>query len=276
VDANFILEPGVRLIPGTDPYTTAPQPIYGDPAATPFGAPVPGHPILLLVSLSCDANGKLSNIQFFNKPLGSDEQALKALRDFVMDRKTKADSIGAGLVVQIEAPAAIRFDNIQSVTEVINDSGAEIRFKVQDAAPTFKTRLEQGLPKSQGPLEISVVFVRDASGKKLSSKPVVCVDDEVLRPDELPTRLIQGAPPGSSAEAVRTLPSGVWITAEQDVPYEVLESVVRAVSQRGIQKVTVRSRPTGADPNSLHQGQRAAEPAADPAAVPAPEIGEEF
>jgi hypothetical protein len=132
------------------------------------------------------------------------------------------------------------------VTEVISDSGAEIRFKVQGAAPTFKTAHEHGVPRTVEPLGISVVFVRDASGKKLSSKPVVCVYDEVLRPDELAGRLsglnrigVNGVISGpEGAGAVITIPpSEVLITAEKDVPYEVLESVVEAVSQRGISKV---------------------------------------
>lgn len=292
LDDAFSAEPGTTIVPSNDLNSTATIPGTAESLGTPLDAGVVSPPTLLLVSLSCDANGKLTNINFFNKPLGSDEGALKTLRDFVLHRAAKAAERGAGVIVHIEAPAAIRFDNVQLVTEVISDSKAEVRFKVQGAAPKVQA---SPIPttRSEEPsvLDISVVFVRDASGKKLSSRPIVCLHDWVLRTDELAnylSQLPQGHGPGGGGRgAVIPLPSEVSITAENDVPYEALESVVQAVSQRGIKKVrfSVKEKasaqqttgsevppfqnPASASPtDDFNQKPRYADPASKPADAP--------
>lgn len=222
-----------------------------------FDMPGRERPVLLLISLEADAEGNLADVKFFNRSLGTGSEALHQLSAMVQARREAAlqKSGSQQSLAQLEAPAGLRYVHVQAVAEIIAATGSNLRFRVAkaraepsvDPIVTPPGEAAAAKPAEGWTLEMSVLRVRDSSGRPLSSKPIVSFQDEILRPEELQNYFAaNGLPTGgyTSDEGGSAIPpsapSAVSIRVEDDIPLETVESVVRAVTLQGIDRVELK------------------------------------
>lgn len=219
-------------IPYADAAAQDPQSSSPNPGETPQqAAPPPGRngadeKDVILIALDADDDGELAEVHFLSDSLGSGDDAFEQLSRRMGAAAQTATEANRKLQVQISVDPQLKYASVARIMEICRERGAD------------DVRLSAREPDNE--FEISIGFVRDSEGRKLSETPVVFWGDQLHRTQDLASIL--------EAERKRRPDddASIMIRADNDVPAEVIQDVLRQAEKAGF-ALRYRSRPRPVD-----------------------------
>ena len=204
--------------PGGSPFAPSPD-------GQPDPPPVPTHS-LILIELTASEDGNLGGIRYLTEDLGADEDAFNQLVERIagLAKQLDAEQSGRRIEVRLSADSDLRYEHVARVVKGCSQFVDRVVFASQP-------------PTIEEVVTLSIGFVRDGQGRKITSTPVLIWQDELVQPGELASRLAEWhLPQSAKAQSV-----SMTLRADPDVSAEFVRSVIQSAQQAGFEEFTLKT-----------------------------------
>ena len=187
--------------------------------------PVPTHS-LILIELTASEDGNLGGIRYLTEDLGADEDAFNKLVERIagLAKQLDTEQNGRRIEVRLSADSDLRYEHVARVVTGCSQFVDRVVFASQP-------------PTIDEVVTLSIGFVRDGQGRKITSTPVLIWQDELVQPGELASQLAEWHLPQSAKAQSVTM----TLRADPDVSAEFVRSVIQSAQQAGFEEFTLKT-----------------------------------